>query len=155
MITVDDVWAQVNPMHWSYVTMENNNGKLAKLLIADDERIQRLAMTVIISGMEGVELIGSVSTGDEAVSRADDGSVDLLVMDVTMPGLDGISATRQLKQLNPHLKVLLLTAGGFELLAEAQSAGADGFCSKESSPAVLTKAIYSLLDGQQYFRQAV
>ena len=101
-----------------------------RILIADDAAFIRLMLTKILTEA-GYEIAGEASTGTEAVRRYRDLKPDLVTMDITMPDMNGISALKAIKQLDPGAKVLMCTAMGQKsLVAEAIEAGAAGFMIK-------------------------
>lgn len=98
------------------------------VLIADDQALVRAGFRMILDAEEGMEVVGEASSGDEAIAEVHRLHPDLVLMDVRMPELDGIEATRLIKENRPETGVLLLTAyEEDELAAAARAAGADAF----------------------------
>ena len=89
-------------------------------------------MSCALTSSQGIEVIGSASNGAEAVARSEDLVPDLVVMDVEMPIMDGLEATRRIKRAHPAI-VVVLVSGSADLLAASVSAGADGYMAKPFS----------------------
>ena len=96
---------------------------------------------------ERIEIIGEASDGDEAIAMATTLNPDVITMDLKMPGMDGISATRQLKEKMPDVRILALTMYGDELIQEAIDAGASGYILKETDCDDIIEAIHQVYDG--------
>lgn len=102
----------------------------ARVLVVDDDQDIRmlLAMTLPLSGM--FEVVGEAIDGEEAVAKAEEHEPDLILMDVMMPGMGGIEATRRLKQKHPSMIIVGFTASGDEGAAAMMSAGATAVVDK-------------------------
>jgi DNA-binding NarL/FixJ family response regulator len=101
---------------------------MIRVLVVDDHAAVRLGLSEFLDAQDGVEIVGQAENGAEAVQLAGTAAPDVVVMDIRMPMLDGIEATRVIKRDNPGVGVLLLTAYEEDELAEAgREAGADGF----------------------------
>lgn len=99
-----------------------------RVIVADDHPAVRIGLADFLGAQEGLEVVGQAADGADAVRLADSTSPDVVVMDINMPELNGIEATRQIKRLRPTVGVLLLTALEDEdLVAAGREAGADGF----------------------------
>lgn len=99
-----------------------------RVIVADDHAAVRLGLVDFLGAQEGLEIVGQAADGADAVKLVDSTAPDVVVMDINMPELDGIEATRQIKLLRPAVGVLLLTALEDEdLVAAGREAGADGF----------------------------
>ena len=105
--------------------------KIRVLIVDDDESIVSL-MSRTLTSNQGVEVIGSASNGAEAVTMAEDLRPDVVIMDVDMPIMDGLEATRRIKRDHPTI-VVVLVSGSADLLAASVSAGADGYIAKPFS----------------------
>jgi two-component system invasion response regulator UvrY len=122
-----------------------------KILIAEDEGIIREALSLLINSFEGVKTVGEATTGEEAVGKTLELMPDLVLMDLRMPGMSGVEATRLIKEKNPGIKIMALTAATEgKMITDALSAGADGFVIKKGSGAELKNAIFSVLGGRRY-----
>lgn len=99
-----------------------------RVVVADDHAAVRLGLADYLGAQEGLEIVGQAVDGADAVRLADATAPDVVVMDINMPTLDGIEATRRIKLRRPSTGVLLLTALEDEsLVAAGREAGADGF----------------------------
>lgn len=119
-----------------------------KVLLVDDHAFVRSGVKAILDEEEGIEVVGEAGSGEEAITKADLLKPDLIVMDVNMPKLDGIEATRRIKQKNPSISVVVLTVNDEELfLIEAIRAGAASYLLKDSSSEQLVSSIRSVAEG--------
>ncbi|HYT80459.1 MAG TPA: response regulator transcription factor [Actinomycetota bacterium] len=102
-----------------------------RTLIVDDHRMFSEALRLLLEGAEGVEIVGSVQTAEEALDFCGDDSVDVVLMDIDLPGIDGVEATKLIRQAHPHTRVVVITAfTQSDLVAQAVAAGAAGFVPK-------------------------
>lgn len=119
-------------------------GTAIKVLLADDERLVRSGFKVLLDLEEDITVVGEATTGAEAVERARSARPDVILMDIRMPQLDGIQATRQIANASglQDVHVLILTTYDTdEYVFEALQAGASGFLLKDAGPAELLHAI--------------
>ena len=103
--------------------------------------------------MEGLQNLHSwASNGQDAVEKASQLNPDLIILDVTMPNLDGFAAARQIRTFLPEVPILILSMHeGHTVVSEAQQAGAQGFVSKRDAANMLLKAVDAILQGQTFF----
>lgn len=121
----------------------------ARLLIADDHALLRAGTRAVLEREPDLEVVGEAADGREALELCRSLRPDLVLMDVSMPGMDGISATRAIKAESPKIGVLILTAhNDHDLLLDAIRAGAAGFVLKGVGPADLVGAIRATLEGE-------
>ena len=124
---------------------------MIKVVIADDQELVRAGFRVLVDSAEDIEVVGMAATGDEALEVARRESPDVVLMDVRMPGMDGIEATRRLLA-SPDVtttRVLILTTFDLdEYVHEAIRAGASGFLLKDTPPAQLLEAIRVVTSGE-------
>ena len=107
-------------------------GALVRVLVADDQALFRRGLSVVLSASPDIEVVGEASDGEEAVAKAHELSPDVVLMDVRMPRLSGIEATRQIRSALPATEVLMLTVSDEEEdLYESVKAGANGYLLKE------------------------
>ena len=124
---------------------------MTKVLIADDHAIVRAGLRALIHAETAMELVGEASGGYEAIELVEKNQPDVLVLDLSMPDLDGISVTRNLKAKFPGLRILILTLHEDEaLLKEAIKAGAAGYILKRAAETELISAIRTILRGDLY-----
>ena len=121
-----------------------------RILIAEDQLLVRQGLAALLKA-EDVEIIGEAEDGGSAVDMAKSLKPDIVLMDLSMPGLDGVEATRRLKRAAPQIRVLILTIANCERrVAEALAAGADGYALKRLGHEELMSAINSVRMGRQY-----
>jgi DNA-binding NarL/FixJ family response regulator len=128
---------------------------LVRILIADDHEVVRKGFCSLLRSREDFEVVGEASNGQEAVDKTLQLNPDLVVLDVSMPRLDGISAAKQIKKNRPGIPILILSMHeGREVVRAAQSAGARAFVTKSDVSVVLLKAIDAILAGHSFFSGA-
>ncbi|MEV0623797.1 response regulator transcription factor [Nonomuraea sp. NPDC050404] len=129
---------------------------MIRVLIADDQGMVRTGFTVFLSGQADIEVVGEAADGREAVARAAELSPDVVLMDVRMPVMNGLEATRELMARQNATKVLILTT--FDLddyVYEALRAGASGFLLKDASAAQLAEAVRVVAAGDALIAPAI
>jgi DNA-binding NarL/FixJ family response regulator len=121
------------------------------VLIADDHAIVRTGLRSLIHSEPSLHLVGEATGGYEAIELVSASHPDIVVLDLSMPDLDGIAVTRQIKNLFPYLKILILTLHEDEaLLREALRSGASGYILKRAAEAELIAAIQIVMRGDMY-----
>jgi DNA-binding NarL/FixJ family response regulator len=126
------------------------------VLIADDDDLMRAGLVELLSNDHTIEIVAQASTGREAVDRARHRAPDVVLMDVRMPDLDGIAATRELSRAAPEARVLILTT--FEqddYVFGALRAGASGFLVKRARPEELISAVHTIAAGDSLLSPSV
>ena len=119
-----------------------------RLLMVDDHTLVRQGVAKLLEGQNQIEVVGQASSGLEAVSKARDLNVDAVLMDLYMPGLDGVAATRLIKQELPNVQVVMLTVSNEEEdLFEAIQAGARGYILKTVDGSDLVRQLRQVLSG--------
>jgi two-component system, NarL family, response regulator NreC len=125
--------------------------RLLRILLADDHVIVRHGLKLLIDGQPDMTVIAEVSDGDAAVQRAVALKPDVIVMDISMPGMNGLAATRMLRQLRPDGAIVTLTRHSDDAyLQELLRAGVSGYVLKQSAPTELLQAIRAAAAGGQY-----
>ena len=120
-----------------------------RVMVADDHPIMRNGLGDALSREEDFEVVGQAADGVEAVSMAERIEPDVIVMDVMMPGKDGVDACREIREMLPDTQVLMLTASSTEdAVVEAVAAGAAGYLQKHSGPGELAVAIRDVAQGR-------
>jgi DNA-binding NarL/FixJ family response regulator len=120
-----------------------------RVLIADDQALFRRGLYVVLGTEELIEVVAEAENGEEAVARAAELAPDVVLMDVRMPRINGIEAARQIRDLLPTTKILMLTVSDEEDdLYEAIKAGANGYLLKEISVEEVAEAIRAVIQGQ-------
>ncbi len=126
--------------------MSSNNG--LRIMLVDDHPITRRGLQEVLEDSGGFEVVGQAADGVEAVARAEETRPDIVVMDVMMPKKDGVEACRDILDLLPGTKVLMLTASTEDdAVIEAIAAGASGFVQKYSGSVELVDAIRKVAGG--------
>ena len=127
-----------------------------RVVIIDDHAVIRAGMRMLLEGQADITIVGEGTNGEEALRLAHDLKPDVIVMDVTMPGMNGIEATRTIKAEMPDIAVLALTIHEetdyyFQML----QAGASGYVPKRSAPVDLIRAIQTVAEGQVFLEPSV
>ncbi len=121
---------------------------MIRVLIVDDHAMVRLGLERLLESFDDIEVVGAASRGDEAIRLAGVLSPQVVLMDMAMPEMDGIEATRRLVAQNPEVLVIILsTHNDPKQVAGALDAGAHGYLLKDVEPEVLRASIRSVLDG--------
>jgi DNA-binding NarL/FixJ family response regulator len=127
-----------------------------RVLIADDHAVVRDGLSLVLSQLDGFEVVGEAATGEEAVKQAVILKPDVILMDVQMPGTDGVEATRQITRLLPGIAVLMLSMYSDEAAAVgAMRAGARGYLLKGAGHAEVAAALHAVVAGQAIFGDGV
>ena len=120
-----------------------------RVLIVDDHTIVRKGIRALLAEIEGMEVVGEADNGQEAVTQADRLRPDVILMDLAMPKMDGIEATRQIKASQPESRILVMTSfAADDKVFPAIKAGALGYLLKESAPEDLVQAIHLIHRGE-------
>jgi len=130
--------------------------KSLRILLADDHEMVRQGLRAVIEEQRGWEVCGEARTGREAVDKAGELKPDVVIMDFTMPELNGMEATRQIHAALPRTQVLILTMHeSEELVREVLAAGARGYMLKSDAGRALVDAIQALADNKPHFTSKV
>jgi DNA-binding NarL/FixJ family response regulator len=130
--------------------------KRTRILLADDHAVVRQGFKMILAAQADMEIVGEAANGREAVELAAQLNPDIVVMDVAMPELNGIEATRRLIAANPHIRVIALSMHKDSVyVREILRAGARGYLLKDSGADDLVKAIRAVAGGESYLSPAV
>jgi len=120
-----------------------------RVLLVDDHPVVRQGLRALLSTQDGIEVVGEADDGEAAVAAAERLSPDVVLMDVVMPGMDGIEALRRIGERRPQTRVVMLTSYADERRAmEAVDAGASGFLLKDASPRDVAAAIRAAHRGE-------
>jgi DNA-binding NarL/FixJ family response regulator len=123
-----------------------------RVLLADDHPVVRDGLSALLSSMSGIEVVGQAGSGEEAVREAALAEPDVIIMDLRMPGLDGVGATREILRARPQTAVLVLTMfDEDDLIASALSAGARGYLLKGAEQSDIERAIRTVASGESVF----
>ncbi len=125
---------------------------IARILLADDHDVVRKGLRFILEDEPGFEVVGEATDGREAIQLADELNVNVVIMDIAMPFLNGIEATAQIVKRNQRIGVIILSMHSDETyLIRTLTAGAKGYLLKESTESDLIRAVRSVLQGKPYF----
>lgn len=125
--------------------------KKMRVLIADDHTIFRDGLRAILEAQPDIEVVGEARDGNEAVEKVREMKPDIVLMDITMPGMSGLEATRQIKKQNPTINIVALTMHeGEEPFFQMIEAGASGYFVKGGSSADLVAALRTVQQGDVY-----
>jgi len=133
-----------------------NASRTARVLVVDDQTLFRMGLTSLLSEDERVDVVGQAIDGADALKQAIKLKPDVVLMDIKMPNVDGIEATRQILEAVPGIKVLILTT--FETdsqVIQALKAGASGYVLKDSSAAAIVSSIVAVMAGERVMASAV
>ena len=124
---------------------------MLKVLVADDHTLVRESIVKAVSGEPEVEVVAEAADGTEALAFAQEHRPDLVLLDVAMPGLDGLSVAEQLRKERPDLRIIMLTMHDDEISVErALGVPVDGFVSKSAAIVELVSAIATVRSGGRY-----
>ena len=127
-----------------------------RVVLTDDHEIILDSLSLLLSRIEGVEVIGTLNDSREVVDFLRDHEADLLLTDMNMPLLSGIELTLKIRQHFPHMRVLMLTVSeDADSIREAFRAGISGYVMKKASKAELERAIKTIARGEKYFSESV
>ena len=118
-----------------------------RVLLVDDYEVVLLGLRRMLELDGRIKVVGEASNGEEAIAKAATLQPDVVTMDLKMPGMDGITATRRLKQEMPKVHVLAMTMYGDDLIQEAIEAGVSGYILKETDCDQIIQAIHQICDG--------
>ena len=136
----------VNPLTAIRTSADEQPQSPMRVLVVDDQLLYAEAISVLLKLQEGIEVVGIAGDGQEAISRAAELEPDLVLMDIEMPRLDGISATRWIRRRLPSTRVVVMTAlAGDEWMTRAIKAGAEACVPKFSHAGELLQAIESVV----------
>jgi DNA-binding NarL/FixJ family response regulator len=119
-----------------------------RVLIADDQSLVRAGFRLVLENHDDIEVVGEASNGEEAVHSAGRLEPDVVLMDIRMPALDGIAATREITARHPAKVLVLTTYDLDEYVYDALQAGASGFLLKDTPPAQLADGIRAVASGE-------
>ncbi|HZN15608.1 MAG TPA: response regulator transcription factor [Acidimicrobiales bacterium] len=129
---------------------------MVRVLLVDDQELVRSGFRMLLDAQDDIEVVGEASDGDRAIEQAAALSPDVVLMDVRMPGMDGIEATRQIVAAQPAVRVLVLTTFDLdEYVYAALQAGASGFLLKDAPAAELVRGVRVVAAGDSLLAPSV
>lgn len=130
--------------------------KEIKVMIVEDQEIVRKSLSIVLNLTEDIEVVGTAATGKEAVELGGKLQPSILLMDIHMPVMDGVEATKRIKQAYPTIKIIMLTTfQDLEIVSDALHAGAEGYILKAIDPMDLASAIRLVHRGGTMISQEV
>lgn len=133
------------------ISLTDLDQTLLNVLVVDDHDVVRIGICGIIAQVPGVKVIGQAASGEQALAMARELRPDIVIMDIRMPGIGGIEATRRLLVANPGLKVIVVTMVDDDIRpAQLLKAGAVGYITKRTDRAEMQRALQTVLEGGVY-----
>jgi len=130
--------------------------KKIKVLLVDDHPVVRKGLCSCLSNSESIKVVGEASNGAEALKRMKELSPDIMLMDINMPGMDGLAVTEAVRKESPQTKVLVLSMhSNREYVLRIVKAGARGYVLKDAPPDELIRAIETVQGGDAFFSPSV
>jgi DNA-binding NarL/FixJ family response regulator len=130
--------------------------KKIKILLVDDHQLIRDGIRSMVKDVEDVEIIGSVSSGEEAINEVRVRRPDVILMDIVMGGMTGLEATRWIKEDEPGIKIVLVTMEiSKEYVSAGIKSGVDGYLPKDVDHETLIEAIHTVHRGERFFNNAI
>jgi len=127
-----------------------------RILIADDHPVFRYGLRALLAAEPTTEVIGEATTGEEAIAKASSLQPDVILMDLNMPGVNGIEATRRILEMTPHMSILVLTMfDDDDSIFAAMRAGARGYLLKGEEGEETVRAIQAVSSGEAIFSPAI
>src|SRR5438093_5572496 len=122
-----------------------------KCLVVDDHTVVTQGLDLLLGDIDDLELVGTVHTGEEALEAVERLKPQLVLMDVRLPGIDGVSTVKRIQQVAPSVQFVMFSAyGDRRLLSDALAAGARGYVMKGSPPEDLIRAIRTVAQGRAF-----
>jgi DNA-binding NarL/FixJ family response regulator len=133
-----------------------NNSDKIKVVLVDDHTLLRDALAMTLQNEDDIQIVGSVSSGEEIINKIDVLRPHLVLMDIMMKGMTGIEASRWIKERDSKVKVILLSSEiNKELVKNGLHAGIDGYLPKDVDKVTMIKAIHAVMKGEKYFNEAI
>ena len=127
-----------------------------KILITDDHQLVREGIEAMFAGVSDIEVIGLAANGEDAINLAREHKPDVVLMDIVMPGMNGIEAARWIKEIDNDIRIIILTMEiSKDYVSAAIKSSVDGYLPKDVGKKVLVDAIRSVHGGVRYFNDAI
>lgn len=128
----------------------------SNILIIEDHELTRFGLKTAFEGCDYVENIYEAESAESGLEIVENNKIDLIIMDLGLPGINGIEATKRVKQANAEMKVVVLTShNDVQEVLNSLRAGANAYCSKEINPKRLTQVVSSVLEGASWFDPSI
>ena len=136
--------------------MANISNKKTRILVADDHAVVREGFRRLVEATPGLEVVAEAETGEQAVSLFEQTQPDLVIMDLSMPGIDGIEALRRIMKKDPRAHVIIVSVHDeSSYVKRVLEAGARGYLSKRAGPEILTEAIVKVANGERFIEPSL
>ena len=133
-----------------------SNAERIKVLLTDDHKLIREGVESMLNGIEDIEVIGSVASGEDAINETRNNRPDVILMDILMGGMTGIEATRWIKESDPTIRIVILTMEiSKDYVSAAIKSGVDGYLPKDVDKETLIESIRTVYKGERYFYDAI
>jgi DNA-binding NarL/FixJ family response regulator len=127
-----------------------------KILLVDDHTMVREGLKLALNSKENIEIIGEASNGNQAIDMVSEVNPDIILMDINMPEIDGLTTAKEIKKVNKSIKIIILTMLENELyIIDALKNNIEGFLYKDSSINELLNAIEQVYNGNRYFNKEI
>lgn len=127
-----------------------------RVMLADDQAMLVAALSTILNAQEDIEVVATAASGADAVSLALQYRIDVAILDIRMPGMDGIAAAQAILSRTPDCRIIMLTTFNEEdLVSQSIAAGAHGFLLKDADPEVLVEAVRDVAKGESVLASQV
>ena len=127
-----------------------------KVLIADDHRLVREGIESMISGFQDLQVVGLAESGEDAINKVRELSPDVVLLDILMPGINGIEAARWIKEIDEQIRIIILTMEiSKDYVTAAIKSGVDGYLPKNIGKETLREAVRAVYQGERYFNDAI
>ncbi len=124
---------------------------MIRVMVADDHDLVRSGISRMLGDVQGIKVVAQAASGEEAVECYREFAPDVTLMDIRMPGIGGLEATRKICQINPHARIIAVTACADELFpAKLIEAGASGYVTKSTDISEMVTAIRNVFTGKKY-----
>ena len=128
----------------------------SNVLIVEDHELTRFGLKTAFESCDFIENIFEAESAETALDIVSENRIELVIMDLGLPGIDGIEATKRIKQQNSEIRVVILTShNDVQEVLNSLKAGANAYCSKEINPKRLTEVVQSVLDGASWFDPSI
>lgn len=131
-------------------------GKSLRIILVDDHAVVRMGYRRLLENDPDIEVIAELESGEEANQKARELNPDVIVMDLSMPGMGGLEAIRRIKAKNPEIRILVFTMhDNVSFVEHAMEAGASGYITKNNAANVLIQAVRQIATGQTYIESSL
>lgn len=133
-----------------------DNMEKKDILIVEDHELTRFGLKTTFNGVDFVKTVFEAEYAQKAFDIINNNKIDLVIMDLGLPNMDGVEATKKIRSKNSEVKIVILTSHNDEKeVLESLKAGANAYCSKEINPARLVEVVQSVLDGASWFDPSI